>query len=269
MPLPPDAIRVNTLWRRQQWCRRIGLTGLGVMVAGMGLGFAGLGMRFATVACAAGVVVAACGLVVGSVFEAMVKSAARGVSLERLGDAPIEAGERFGQMTVVIADDEMLHLSMGASPLLAGLHRLLGCLALLGLAAGLAVLALLGHAGHDGVWSLVGAGVAGAFFVARLPFAVRWAAGGVHEGAPGISMERVRWFFVRDTLTVAAADIAELKLNAQELTLVTRNGANITLLRTPRSVLGTWEKLRLVSAISRTLDQELPVTDVSRQLAVA
>lgn len=268
MALPPDVIRINALWRRQRWCLRIGVAGFGAIAAGMGLGFAGLGMRFATVTCVTGGAVAIAALLVGVMIGAMINAASRRVTPERAAEAPLEAGEMFGEMRVEIADDRTLHLSMGRSPLRVGLHRFAACLALLGLSVALVVLFAIGHAWGSRPW-LIAAGVVGAVAIARVPFAVQWVAGNVHNGSPGIVIQRVRWFFVRDTLTVGATDIVDLRLSERDILLTTASGTVITLVRTPPCALADWTTLRLMCRLDQALGREVPIVNDRHRLAVA
>lgn len=258
---------VSRRMARQRGCGRLTGYGLGVLVAGIGIVVFGNTAVVSRGGAIAGSVVAGLGLLAAIVgllgyfiVGLGVRSAVSKLDGEDALEQPITPGERFGGMRALEAGPGRLHLSLGVSPVMAGLGRALVCVLLLAACGGLVYAGV--KTGSFRAYSIAGLCLFGAAMLASLPFAMQWIVGELPAGGLGIEIERVRWFFRRDLLTAPAGEIEGVFLSDAFLTLKLKGGRRVALVRTSGSnLLDRWNKQRLIAAMSAVLERPLSVEE--------
>lgn len=253
---------------RQRWFKGLGVWGLGGLALGIGVIVLGNTLVQSRAVAITGASVGGLGLLLcvvallgWFVVGLGVRSAISSLSAEDAVGMPVAAGEKFGGMTVLEAGPGGLHLSLGASPAAAGLGRLAACLALLAVGGLLLWVGFTSATNGRGI-------VAGIFVVATsailawVPFAMQWVVGPLPSGGPGLTVERVRFFFRRDVLQVPAEEIEGVYLSNSYLVLKLKDKRRVALVRTRGGeLLDRWHKMRLISVMESILGRRLAVEE--------
>ncbi len=258
---------VSKRMARQRGCGRLTAYGLGVLAAGIGVivfGNTAVVSRAVAIAGASiaglGLLAAIVGLLGYFIVGLGVRSAVAKLDASDAMDQPIAPGERFGGMRALDAGPGTLHLSLGVSPLTAGLGRVCVCVLLLAACGGLIYAGV--NTGNPRAYVIAGLLLLVAGVLASLPFAMQWIAGELPSGGRGFEIERVRWFFRRDLLTATADEVEGVFLSDAYLTLKLKGGRRVALVRTSGSnLLDRWNKQRLIGAMSAVLERPISVEE--------
>ena len=163
-------------------------------------------------------------------------------------------------------DDDVLHLALTSSPIVAGLARFSASVGLL--VIGVAFVSNPLWSTHLSVKAMLlgGVALAAALTLASLPFAMQWQAGQLPDGQRGLSIERVRWFFLRDARDVPAHEIASLNVDGDWLVVTLETGERISLTRIGRSnILTDWYQDRTLMCLLRVIRTDTAAVKVVRK----
>ncbi len=195
------------------------------------------------------------GLLLGLVFLAVNQTRITWFSVKRhINDLPARPEpllyERFGGHRILDVTDSTLHVVKTRFANVTGILRLLAAPFILAWLAGLVFSIAKGGAqgrpGSAAVW-ITFCLLALGWTVA--PASLQWLVEAKKEG-PRLSLESVRWFFIRSVTDIAAHELGGFTQRKGKLFVLTEDGRRWPLAKIGDDRLGHWKARRLIAAIS-------------------